>query len=131
MVRPGTPGTPFANPCLRAGDYSPAARDFLMALRSSWEGYLRLNLISVPVMADEGRYAVATVVLSGREQVVLIRPVGRLLAATVLSYDAQLKKPAAFEDEVPDVDVGGEEVKLARSLVEASTAEEFDVSKYR
>src|SRR3954462_7044771 len=81
------------------------------------------------VMADDGRYAVATMVLSGRAQVVLIRPVDKLLAVTVLSYDTQLKKPSEFENEVPEVNAGAAEVKLAKSLVEASTADEFDFGK--
>src|SRR5262245_38089849 len=83
------------------------------------------------VMAYDGRYAVATMVLSGRAQVVLIRPVGKLLAVTVLSYDTQLKKPAEFESEVKDVHAGAAEVKLAKSLVESSTADEFDFGKYQ
>jgi DNA end-binding protein Ku len=83
------------------------------------------------VMADDGRYAVATMVMSGRAQVVLVRPVGRLLAVTVLSYETQLKKPADFDDEVPEVAAGAAEVKLARSLVEASTAADFNFGKYQ
>jgi DNA end-binding protein Ku len=83
------------------------------------------------VMSDDGRYAVATMVLSGRAQVVLIRPVDRLLAVTVLSYETQLKKPADFADEVPDVAAGAAEVKLAKTLVEASTADNFDFGKYQ
>ena len=83
------------------------------------------------VMADDGRYAMATMVLSGRAQVVLIRPVEKLLAVTVLSYETQLKKPADFADEVPDVAAGAAEVKLAKTLVEASTADEFDFGKYQ
>jgi DNA end-binding protein Ku len=82
-------------------------------------------------MADDGRYAVATMVLSGRVQVVLIRPVDKLLAITVLSYDTQLKKPTDFESEVPNVAAGAAEVKLARTLIEASTAENFDFAKYQ
>jgi DNA end-binding protein Ku len=83
------------------------------------------------VMGDEGRYAVATMILSGRAQVVLVRPVHRLLAVTVLSYETQLKKPQEFEGEVPEVSTGSAEVKLARTLIEASTAEKFDFSKYQ
>ena len=82
-------------------------------------------------MAEDGRYAVATMVLSGRAQTVLIRPIDKLLAITVLSYDTQLKKPADFESEVPDVPTGAAEVKLARTLIETSTADEFDFGKYR
>jgi DNA end-binding protein Ku len=82
-------------------------------------------------MADEGRYAVATMVFAGREHVVVVRPVHRLLAVTVLSYEAQLKKPALFEDEIPDVQMSADELKLARTLVEASTAKNFDFGKYK
>src|SRR5438874_4876826 len=83
------------------------------------------------VMAEENRYAVATMILAGREHVVLVRAVGRVLAVTVLSFEAQLKKPKVVEDEIPEVDVSGEEVKLARTLVEGSTAEDFDFAKYQ
>ncbi|MFL5328476.1 MAG: Ku protein [Gemmataceae bacterium] len=83
------------------------------------------------VMAEERRYAVGTMIMSGREQVVLVRSVDRLLAVTVLSYEAQLKKPAAFEDELSDVDVANEELKLARSLVETSTPDHFDFASYQ
>jgi DNA end-binding protein Ku len=82
------------------------------------------------VMAEEERQAVATMVLSGKEQVVLIRPVENLLALTVLNYDAHLKKPSMFADEVPEVSVAADEVKLAKSLVETSTTDDFDMSHY-
>jgi len=62
---------------------------------------------------------------------VLLRRCKSLLAITVLSYETQLKKPAEFEGEVPDVATGSAEVKLARTLIEASTAEEFDFGKYQ
>lgn len=83
------------------------------------------------VMADDGRYGVATMVLAGRAQVVLIRPIDRLLAVTVLSYDTQLKKPSEFEDDGPKVTAAGAEVKLARTLIEASTSDDFDFGKYQ
>jgi DNA end-binding protein Ku len=83
------------------------------------------------VMAEEGRYAVASMVLSGREQIVIIRPVETLLAVSVLSYDAKLKKPSAFADEVGDAAPANEEVKLARTLVEKSTTDDFDMSRYQ
>jgi DNA end-binding protein Ku len=83
------------------------------------------------VMADEGRYAVATMVFSGREHVVVVRPVQRLLLVTVLSYDAQMKKPALFGDEIPEVHVAAEEIRLAGTLIKASTADHFDFAKYK
>jgi len=83
------------------------------------------------VMADEQRFAVGTMVMSGRENVVLVRPLGRLLAATVLSFANQIKSPKAFEEEVPEEKVAPEEVKLARTLIDASTDEKFDLEKYQ
>src|SRR5262249_51855377 len=83
------------------------------------------------VMAERGRYAVARLVFGGREETVLIRPLGRLLVMTMLSYEHQIKKPSAFEDEVLRIKSAQEELKLAADLVEARTDEEFDFSRYK
>lgn len=83
------------------------------------------------VMADEQRYAVGAMVLSGREQIVLLRPVEQLLTATVLNYADRVKPVRAFEDEAPDEKVAPDEVKLARTLIDATTDEKFDFEKYQ
>jgi DNA end-binding protein Ku len=83
------------------------------------------------VMAEEQRYAVATMVFSGRGHIVLIRPTGRMLTASVLSYADQIKSPKAFEEEIPEEKVAAEEIKLARTLIDASTDEKFDLEKYQ
>ena len=80
---------------------------------------------------DEDRYAVGTMVFSGKEQVVAVRPVGRLLALTFLSYADEVKGPDTFEDEVPDAGVPAKEMEMARGLVDASTAEKFDMADYK
>jgi DNA end-binding protein Ku len=82
------------------------------------------------VMEEQRRYAVARMIFSGVEHAVLVRSVDGLLVVTMLIYDAQVKKPSAFRDEVPDVSVGKEELELAERLVEASTTDEFDFSQY-
>lgn len=81
-------------------------------------------------MAEKGRYAVGTMVFSGREQLVLVRPLGRLLAVHLLQYEEQVKKPAAFEEEVGEVEVAAKELELAESLVEASTPKDFNLGAY-
>lgn len=83
------------------------------------------------VMAEQDRYAVARIILSGREQIVLVRPVEGLLAMTVLNYDETVKKPAEFAGDVPEVTAAPKEMHLAESLVEASTTEHFDFAQYR
>jgi DNA end-binding protein Ku len=82
------------------------------------------------VMEEEGRQAIAMMIFTGREEPVLIRPLGKLLVATVLSYQTQIKKPEAFEDQVGEVETTKEEEQLARMLVEATTAKHFDFAKY-
>lgn len=83
------------------------------------------------VMKEKNRYALATMVISGKEEVVLLRPEGKLLTLTLLYYEHQVKNPKAFEDEVEETTLTPQEVKLASTLVEASTSDEVDFSKYK
>ena len=82
-------------------------------------------------MIDEGRHAIAQVVLHGREQTVLLRPMDRLLAMTVLNYEPEVTKPSAFEEEVPQAELSPEELKLAKTLISMSTPKKFDFSAYK
>jgi DNA end-binding protein Ku len=71
------------------------------------------------------------VVMHGKEQVVLLRPVANLIAMMSLDYDAQVTKPAAFEGELPKVTVAPEELKLIKTLIEAVTPKKFDLATYK
>lgn len=82
-------------------------------------------------MADDGVCAVGQVVISNKEQLVLIRPIENLLAMTVLTYEAEIKQPSAFQDELADVAAEPEEVKLTTMLVQALTQPEVDLSQYK
>ncbi len=82
-------------------------------------------------MKDKGVNAVAQVVVAGREQLVLLRPVDRVLAMTVLNYPARVKAVSAFDDEVVDQELTKEELTLAKTLIDASTLESFDTERYK
>ncbi len=41
----------------------------------------------------------------GREQLVKLRPLGKLICMEILCYEDQVKKPAEFEDEVAESQV--------------------------
>jgi DNA end-binding protein Ku len=82
-------------------------------------------------MIEEGRFAVAQVVLFGREHVAVVRPMGRLLGMTTLFYSGQVKEPAAFDEEIPRSEPSAEELKLARTLIQASVIDEFDIAAYK
>jgi DNA end-binding protein Ku len=82
-------------------------------------------------MSERKRFAVAEIVFGSREQVVVIRPMGRMLAMSFVSYEDQIKPPSAFESEVPKVDVPARELKLAESLIDEVTEDKFDLGGYR
>jgi DNA end-binding protein Ku len=86
--------------------------------------------VLMEAMAGHERYAVARVVLSGRGQIAVIRPFGKLLGMTLLSFEDQVKSPAPFEGEVGTVAVSAAERKLAERLLESATSH-FDLKRYK
>jgi DNA end-binding protein Ku len=82
-------------------------------------------------LEDDNLYGVARVVLHGKEQLVALRAVGKLISLMVLSYEPQVKKPSAFEDELVQPEFSAEELKLTKTLIDATTSTEFDLSKYK
>jgi DNA end-binding protein Ku len=56
---------------------------------------------------------------------------GNVLAMSVLSYEMQVSKPAAFADEAPTTQPSPEELDLTKKLIQASTDESFDFSAYK
>lgn len=83
------------------------------------------------VMQDSGLVGLAKVVLSGREQLVMLRCMGPLLSFSVLLHDAKLKSVDAFRDEVVEMDVSEQELELTRTLVDATRIEDFDFGSYK
>ncbi len=82
-------------------------------------------------MAKRNRCGIARVVFSGKEQLVLVRPLDGLLMMSMLNYHAQLHKPEAVADEIHRPELARQEVKLAEMLIDASTAKKFDIAGYR
>lgn len=82
------------------------------------------------LMLEEERVAFANGIFSNREQMILLRPVDKLIMATFLSYASELKPPAEFEPEVPDVEVSKKELDLARTLVAQLSEKSIDLTKY-
>jgi DNA end-binding protein Ku len=82
-------------------------------------------------MVDEKRHAIAQVVLHGKEQLVLLRPAGKLIAMSVLNYEPQITKTSTFDSEVPEVATTKEEHGLVKTLIGAATTKDFDYAKYK
>ena len=81
-------------------------------------------------MLDEKLFSIAQVVMHGREQLVLLRPLGKLLCMEVLAFRDQVKNPADFEEEVEETDFSEDELELTKKLVEATKSDKFDHSKF-
>jgi DNA end-binding protein Ku len=83
-------------------------------------------------MVETEKYAFAQVVMSGKEQLVLLRPADNgVLIMSGLAYESEVKGMAEFEGEAPKAEVLPAEMGIAKSLIEAMSPEEFDFSQYR
>ena len=81
-------------------------------------------------MVELGRQAIAQVVMHGKEQAVWLRAVDNLITMTTLDYNQEVTKPGTFEGELTTPAAAPDEIKLAKTLIEASTAKKLDFGKY-
>jgi DNA end-binding protein Ku len=81
-------------------------------------------------MEANGVCAIAEVVISQKEQVVMVRPVDGILAMTVLNRKDEVKASSAFKDELTETAASEAETSLTDTLIKASMIKEFDYSRY-
>ncbi|MCB9879669.1 MAG: Ku protein [Planctomycetes bacterium] len=81
-------------------------------------------------MLQNGVCAIAQVVMSGREQLVVVRPLGKMLVMFGLHYPQRVRKADEFETEVEDLQFKPEEVALTNTLIGASKLDAFDLDGY-
>lgn len=81
-------------------------------------------------MVDKEVCAIAQVVMSGREQLVVVRPLGELLVMSALLYPQRVRKGDEFADELADIQLKPEEVALTNTLIEASRVADFSLDRY-
>ena len=82
-------------------------------------------------MADSKRYGVATIVMHGKEETVLLRPVEDLLVMTILNLEHEVTQPAAFKDEVEKSQPAADELELAKTLIKSASPAKFEFAKYK
>lgn len=80
-------------------------------------------------MEQEERYAIGRIVFSGKDQIVLIRPLENLLHMAMLNYHAEIR-PASKVAAGLKSQVDTRQAKLARTLVREWSDDEFDFSQY-
>lgn len=81
-------------------------------------------------MEDAGVVAIASMVLGGREQMVLIRPTDGIFTMTVLTYAKKIKPLDEFTPLQEPQELSDDELELARTLISASTKEDLDFAAY-
>jgi DNA end-binding protein Ku len=81
-------------------------------------------------MQENQVHALAQVVISQREQLVLLRPLDDMLAMTILSHKKKVKSADLFRDEIEDSECTPEELQLASMLIDASRLKDFDYGSY-
>jgi DNA end-binding protein Ku len=87
-------------------------------------------LVLTEAMRQRGCWAVGRVVLSGNRQVVVLRPVGRLLSMHILHEPRQLRAASAWDSELGSTAATDEELQLACTLIDAASRP-VDWSPYR
>ncbi len=73
----------------------------------------------------------AQVVIGGKVQLMLLRPISNLLVGSYISYAAEVKNPSEFEADAPKVEVSPDELKLAKTLTDAMKVADFDLAEYK
>jgi len=82
-------------------------------------------------MVEGNVVAIAQVVLSGREQLVMLRPQDGMLVMSVLNYPKKVRAATPYREELPEEKPSASELALANTLIGASTLAEFDFQTYR
>lgn len=68
--------------------------------------------------------------LFGRQRLVAVRAIQDMLCLEMLHFPHQVRSPESVSGDVPLASVSKEELRLATTLIEASTSKNFDMSKY-
>jgi DNA end-binding protein Ku len=82
-------------------------------------------------MKEKDVQAVAQVVISKKEELVVLRPIEDLLVMTVLNYANEIKEPQSFLDELVKSESGKQELQLVEQLIGALTTDKFELGQYR
>jgi Ku protein len=81
-------------------------------------------------MKDKDRVALARIVLSNREHVIAIEPLGKGLLGTTLRYPYELREQDDYFDDIKNPKISRDMIELAVHILDSKAAH-FDPSKFR
>jgi|SRR3990172_1501512 DNA end-binding protein Ku len=82
-------------------------------------------------LAEKNSIALANIIISSKEHLVVLRPYKKLIAMSELYYHDQVKEENEFEKYVEDVELEPNEKELTRTLINATEIKEFDIKDYK
>ena len=82
-------------------------------------------------MEDQDLLAFAQVVIGGKEQLILLRPINNVLVGSYVSFASDVKPLTEFSDQSPKVEVSPDELKLAKTLTDSMKIVDFDLAQYK
>jgi DNA end-binding protein Ku len=81
-------------------------------------------------MKGKGMVALGRIVVSKRERVIALEPYGKGLLGTTLRYPYEVRKSEEYFDDIPDIKVPDEMLKLAEHILETKEGD-FDPSQFK
>src|SRR5207253_1304335 len=81
-------------------------------------------------MKDQQRVALARIVLTNREHIIAIEPLGKGLIGTTLRYPYELRDEADYFDDIKSPKISRDMVELASHILDTKAAH-FDPSKFK
>jgi DNA end-binding protein Ku len=81
-------------------------------------------------MKDQGRVALARIVLTNREHIIAIEPLGKGLLGTTLRYPYELRDEDEYFDRIKNPKISKDMIELASHILDTKAAH-FDPSKFK
>jgi DNA end-binding protein Ku len=97
------------------------------------KGAAKPYALLVEALKQSGRCGVGRWAAHGKGYIVILRPIGDVLAMQQLHYAADVRRASevARDAEIPKPDVKPAELKLAQQLIDQQTAEKFDPDAFK
>lgn len=84
--------------------------------------------ILLDAMRRKEVYAVGQIVFSGKEQLVIVRPMRHVLHMALLNYFAEMRHGEDVVGDLPHISASDKKVRLATQLVDSWRDEDFDIA---
>ncbi|HEY3875217.1 MAG TPA: Ku protein, partial [Candidatus Kapabacteria bacterium] len=81
-------------------------------------------------MEDEERYGVGQLVMSGKDQLALVRPLEGVLHMAMLNFEAEIRPASTMAAKIKAPKNITKQLQLAKTLIENWTEDDLDFSKY-